>query len=240
MTHRSNNRKYSGNHGFTLMELLIATMIAAVVLAAMNTAFYAALHLRSSTSSAVENSIPLNHAVSILKADLRGILITGGLMAGSIESPGTENVNNQPTLLDICTTTGAIHDELPWGDVQKVSYLLRNPVGVSRPVGQDLIRAVTRNLLASVQPDLSEQALLSGVSSLQFLFYDGANWQTTWDSTTAATPTPRAIKVEIEFAKDDSGRQGRLPIEIVVPVVAQELTNSVTASGSAVGSGGGG
>ena len=238
MTHRGNNVKYSGNHGFTLMELLIAIMIAAVVLAAMNAAFYAALHLKSSTLSAVENGIPLNHAVSILKADLRGILVTGGVMGGPVESPGMESVNNQPTLLDIYTTTGVVYDDLPWGDVQKVSYLLRNPAGGSRPVGQDLIRAVTRNLLASTQPDLSEQSLLSGVSSLQFSFYDGANWQTAWDTTNAVTPIPQAIKVEIEFAKADSGGQSRLPVEIVVPVVTQELTNDVAASGSSTGSGG--
>ena len=232
MTYRTDNRKYSGSHGFTLMEVLIATMIAAVVLAAMNTAFYAALHLRSSTSGVVENSIPLNHAVSILKADLRGILITGGLMAGPVESPGTENVNNQPTLLDIYTTTGVLRDDLPWGDVQKVSYLLKNPMGVSRPAGQDLVRAVTRNLLAPTQPDLSEQSLLSGVNLLRFSFYDGTNWQTTWDSTNAVAPIPQAIKVEIDFAKADSGGQDRLPIEIVVPVVTQEQTNSVATSGS--------
>jgi len=231
MTRRNDNRKYSGNRGFTLMELLIATMIAAVVLAAMNTAFYAALRLRSSTSSAVENSIPLNHVVSILKADLRGILVTGGSMAGAVESPGTESLNNQPTLLDIYTTTGVIHDDLPWGVVQKVSYLLKNSTGVSSPVGQDLIRAVTRNLLTPTQPDLSEQSILSGVSLLQFSFYDGTNWQTTWDSTNSVTPIPQAIKVEIDFAKSNSGGQGRLPIEIVVPVDTQEITNSATAGG---------
>jgi len=238
MMHRVNNEKHSGNHGFTLMELLIAIMIAAVVLAAMNTAFYAAMHLKSSALSAVEDGIPLNHAVSILKADLRGILITGGVMAGPVESPGMESVNNQPTLLDIYTTTGVVYDDLPWGDVQKVSYLLKNSTGVSRPVGQDLVRAVTRNLLTSTQPDLSEQSLLSGVSSLQFSFYDGANWQAVWNTTNAVTPISQAIKVDIEFAKADSGGQSRLPVEIVVPVVTQGLTNDVAASGSSTGSGG--
>ncbi|MGD0016560.1 MAG: type II secretion system protein GspJ [Verrucomicrobiia bacterium] len=238
MTHRGNNVKYSGNHGFTLMELLIAIMIAAVVLAAMNTAFYAALHLKSRALSSVENGISLNHAVSILKADLRGILVTGGVMAGSVESPGVESVNNQPTLLDVYTTTGVVYDDLPWGDVQKVSYLLKNPTGGSHLVGQDLIRAVTRNLLAPTQPDLSEQSLLSGVSSLQFSFYDGANWQTAWDATNSVTPIPQAIKIDIEFAKADSDGQSRLPVEIVVPVVTQELTNGVTTTASSTGSGG--
>jgi len=236
MMRRNNNGKHSGNHGFTLMELLIATMIAAVVLAAMNTAFYAALHLRSSTTSAVDNSIPFNHVISMIKADLRGILITGGTMAGPIESPGTENVNNQTTLLDIYTTTGVIRDDLPWGDVQKVSYLLKNPTGVLRPVGQDLVRAVSRNLLASTQPDISEQSILSGVNLMQFSFYDGTNWQTTWDSTNSIAPFPQAIKVEIEFAKNDSGKQNMLPIQIVVPVITQESTNSVSTNATSSGS----
>ena len=235
MTRRSNQRKLSDKRAFTLLEVLLATLIAAVVLAAMNAAFYAALHLRSVTNDLVENSIPMNHAASILKADLRGTLITGGTMAVSIESPGTENTDNQPTDLDIFTTTGVLRDDQPWGDVQKVSYLLKDSANASRLGGKDLVRAVTRNLLASTQPDLAEQPLLSGVSSVQFSFYDGANWQTTWDSTSAVTPTPRAIKVHVEFANKNTTGQGRLPLEILIPVDGQMSSNSVAVSGSVTG-----
>jgi type II secretion system protein J len=238
MTRRDNQRKFSHDSAFTLLEVLIATLIAAIVLAAMNAAFYAALHLRSVTNTLVENSIPLNHAAAILKADLRGTLITGGTMAISIESPGTESGNNQPTDLDIYTTTGVLHDSLPWGDVQKVSYLMKDSANAARLGGKDLVRVITRNLLASTQPDLAEQPLLSGVSSVQFSFYDGANWQTSWDSTSAdgsVTPAPRAIKVHIEFANANSIGQGRLPLEVLVPVDSQGSSNSVAASGSVTG-----
>jgi len=235
MTRRGNQRKFSGDSAFTLFEVLIATLIAGIVLAAMNAAFYAALHLRSVTTDLVENSIPQNHAASILKADLRGTLITGGTMAISIESPGTESGNNQPTDLDIYTTTGVIRNDQPWGDVQKVSYLLKDSTNASHPVGKDLIRAVTRNLLASTPPDLAEQPLLSGVNSVQFSFFDGANWQTSWDSTSAVTPAPQAIRVHIEFANGNSTGRGRLPLEILVPVDGQVSSNSVAASGGAIG-----
>ena len=235
MTRRRNQRKFSDNRAFTLLEVLIATLIAAIILAAMNATFYAALHLRSVTNNLVENSIPLNHAASILKADLRGTLITGGTMAISIESPGTESGNNQPTDLDIYTTTGVLHDDLPWGDVQKVSYLVKNPTAASSLGGKDLVRAVTRNLLASTQPDLAEQPLLSGVSSVQFSFFDGANWQTTWDSTSAVAPAPQAIKVHVEFANGNSTGQGRLPLEVLVPVDGQVSSNSVATAGSITG-----
>jgi prepilin-type N-terminal cleavage/methylation domain-containing protein len=235
MMRRRDQRKVSDNRAFTLLEVLIATLIAAIVLAAMNAAFYVALHLRSVTNDLVENSIPQNHAASILKADLRGTLITGGTMAISIESPGTESGNNQPTDLDIYTTTGVLHDDLPWGDVQKVSYLLKNPTAASSLGGKDLVRAVTRNLLASTQPDLAEQPLLSGVSSVQFSFFDGANWQTTWDSTSAVAPAPQAIKVHVEFANGNSTGQGRLPLEVLVPVDGQVSSNSVATAGSITG-----
>jgi type II secretion system protein J len=235
MMRRDNQRKRSSNSAFTLLEVLIATFIAAIVLAAMNATFYAALHLRTVTNNLVENSIPMNHAASILKADLRGTLITGGTMAISIESPGTESGNNQPTDLDIYTTTGVLHDDLPWGDVQKVSYLLKNPTTPSNFGGKDLVRAVTRNLLASSQPDLAEQPLLSGVSSVTFTFYDGANWQTTWDSTSAVIPAPQAIKVHVEFANNNSTGQGRLPLEVLIPVDDQVSSNSVVTTGTTIG-----
>ena len=235
MTRRGNQRKLSNANAFTLLEVLVATLIAAIVLAAMNAAFYAALRLRSVTNDLVENSIPQSHAASILKADLRGTLITGGTMAISIESPGMESGNNQPTDLDIYTTTGVLRDNQPWGDVQKVSYLLKDSANTSHPVGKDLIRAVTRNLLASTQPDLAEQPLLSGVSSVQFSFFDGANWQTTWDSTSAVAPAPQAIKVHVEFANGNSTGQGRLPLEVLVPVDGQVSSNSVATAGSITG-----
>jgi type II secretion system protein J len=235
MTRRGNQRRSSTDSAFTLLEVLIATLIAAIVLAAMNAAFYAALHLRSVTTNLVENSIPQSHAASVLKADLRGTLITGGTMAVSIESPGTESGNNQPTDLDIYTTTGVLRNDQPWGDVQKVSYLLKDSTNASRLGGKDLVRAVTRNLLASTQPDLTEQPLLSGVSSVQFSFYDGANWQTSWDSTSAVTPAPQAIKVHVEFASGNYNGPGRLPLEVLVPVNGQVPSNSVATAGSVIG-----
>jgi type II secretion system protein J len=224
----------SGRGGFTLLELLVATLVAAIVLAAINTTFYAALRLRSHTSDAVDKVLPMNRSVSILKADLRNTLMTGGTLAGSIESPGVSSANNQPSDLDIFTTSGALNDDLPWGDVQKVSYYLKDSTGNARLKGKDLIRAVTRNLLATAQPDIAEQTLLNGVSSLQFSFWDGTSWQTAWDSTTSLTPIPQGIKADIEFVKEDSGNPVRLPIELVVPIDAQ-ATNSASGSQSSGG-----
>jgi type II secretion system protein J len=221
--------------GFTLLELLIAAMIAGVVLAALNTAFFAAFRLRNNTTSAVERVVPTNHAVGILKSDLRGIIVTGGQMANIMQSPGASIANNQPSLLDVCTTTGTIDDELPWGDVQRISYYLKDPTDPARAPGKDLVRAITRNILATTQPDLTEQVLLHGVDTLQFSFFDGANWQDNWDSGSVGASTPVAVKIAIEFSVEENNIiRAPLPIELVVPITVQSGATNLAATGGAL------
>src|ERR1043165_379946 len=77
------NRAFSLG-AFTLLEILIATAIFAVVLIAMNTVFDAALKLQRTTTRVVENSIPINHAMTVMKGDLRSMLPAGGTFGGSI------------------------------------------------------------------------------------------------------------------------------------------------------------
>lgn len=71
-------------NGFTLIEVLVAMAIFATVLVAINTVFFGALRLRTTTSRIVEEAIPVNHALAVMKADLRSVLAPGGVLAGSI------------------------------------------------------------------------------------------------------------------------------------------------------------
>src|SRR5437763_10545402 len=70
----------SGKHaaGFTLLELLIAVAIFAVVLAAINGVFYGAMRLQRSSSRSVEESLPIQQALAIIKRDLQGLVAPGG------------------------------------------------------------------------------------------------------------------------------------------------------------------
>ena len=95
--------------------------------------------------------------------------------------------------------------------------------------GQDLVRLVTRNLLPVAQEEVEEQWLMSGVQQLQFYFYDGTGWRNTWDSTAETSVLPKAIKVEIDLAKGDTGTKP--PLEVVVPVTVYVRTNQTQNSG---------
>src|SRR5437660_12636114 len=80
---------HSRQAGFTLLELLIAISIFAMVLTAINGVFYAAMRLQSKTSRSVEEGVPLQQAVGVLKRDLQGIVLPGGVLGGSLQSGTT-------------------------------------------------------------------------------------------------------------------------------------------------------
>jgi hypothetical protein len=77
---------------------------------------------------------------------------------------------------------------------------------------------------------------MGGVEHFQFAFFDGANWRDTWDSTVQDPTTgrtnnmPQAIKVQLDLAVN-SGEPRRAPVQLLVPIVVQALTNQIQSAG---------
>jgi type II secretion system protein J len=212
------------NHSaaFTLIEVLLAIGIFAIVLAAVNVVFFAGMRLRAKTVASLEDAIPNDRAVSIIKRDLAGIR-PPGVLAGVMSSDTTVPGISEQVALEIYTSTGIIGDDAPWGDIQKVDYSLQFPTNSTGHPGQDLVRSVTRNLLATDTEIPVQESLLSDVQSLKFSYYDGTNWNDTWSSTLSNIPT--AIRVSIDFATAKTDPQLKVPIRMTVPVVTLAYTN---------------
>ena len=207
---------------FTLIEVLLAIGIFAIVLAAINSVFFAGMRLRQKTADMLEDSLPTDRAVTVLKRDLAGILPPGvlaGVMSSDTSVPGIA----QQVALEIYTTTGLVSADMPWGDVQKVDYSLQFPTNRTGHPGQDFVRSVTRNLLASDTETPVSESLLSGVQALKFSYYDGTNWNDSWSSTLSNIPL--AIRLSINFATAPTDAQPKIPIEMTVPVLIQTFTN---------------
>ena len=213
---------------FTLLEVLIAVAIFSIVLAAMNAVFYGAIKLRNKSTENIEAALPIERALAIIKRDLAGIVPPSGPLSGVLQTTATTNTVLPGQMSpDFFTATGIVDDTAPWGDIQKISYVLAN--STDGTAGKNLFRAVSRNLLAT-QPEIPpQQFLLSGVQNLFFYFYDGAQWQTAWDSA-ATTNLPLAIKVQIQLAPKNSANAlvENAPLELVIPLDAQ-TTNQLTA-----------
>lgn len=214
---------------FTLLELLIGVSAFAIVLAALNGIFYAALRLRNKTTESLDQALPLEQALATLKHDLAN-LVPPGTLAGELQTTPTTGLSTAARLPgaqaispDFYTATGLIDETSPWAEVQRVSYFLAEPTNHVR--GLDLVRATTRNLLPPIEQTPAYQRLASGVDSLTFLFYDGADWIDSWDSTTAEPKLPLAIKVQLGLTPTETDRRQPLPLELVVPLEVQAGTN---------------
>jgi len=209
---------------FTLIELMLALVIFAIILSAINAVFFSALHLRNKSAAAIEQSVPVQQAFDIIRRDLQGIVLPGGTMAGSLQTGVSSNMV-QDGSTQFTTSTGSLSDYEPWGKVQRVTYVLRDSMNRNSIGGKDLIRSVTRNLLATAQDQPFEQLLLTDARQVQLMFYDGIQWRNNWDSTTETSTLPKGIKLEVDFAPDFDHRTN-IALQVTVPILPQAPTNT--------------
>ena len=225
----------SGTRAFTLIEMLLAVAICAIVLVAINGVFATALRLRDKTSDAIEESLPINRALDVMQRDLKGTVGPGGFLAGDFKC-GVQALGATMGLsgeagsagLDFFTSTSAISDKAPWGDIQEVFYELKAPTDRNQP-GMDLVRCLNRNILATTTQTPEIQWLMGNVHTLQFDCYDGTQWRNTWDTSAGDTNLPVAVRIRIQPAAKHGETAGNLqPIKMIVPLVTQTMTNSTT------------
>lgn len=210
---------------FTLIELTLALAISAVVLVAINTLFFGALRLRERVSDAATQTLPTDHAIAVIKQDLMNI-VPVGVLAGPMGTDAVATGMTQTPTLEVYTADGEVTADQPWGDIQRIDYALQSPTNKVTYAGRDLVRGVTRNLLA-VNPQPPEpQTLLRDVQNLQFTYYDGTNWNDTWSTTLSNIPT--AIRVLVEFNNGPGAKTVRSPLQFTVPISTWSSTNSIT------------
>lgn len=239
------------SRGFTVLEVLVATAMFSILIAALYTVFNSAIRLRERTYEIVEHAVPTDFIIARIKHDLDHVMPPTGLMAGEFIGENDEDSGYPFDTLEIHTASGSVTENEPWGDVQRVEYYLADPMDEFDPDGEivdrhgfDLVRSVVRNLLETEIEEPEEEILLNGIQSLDFTYYDGEYWQESWDSTTQEDPMPVAVKAYIEFVEpenDDGVKQK--PIEIVCELVMepkQTESQSTGVSSTGGGSTGGG
>jgi type II secretion system protein J len=225
------NIKSHNGRAFTLIEMILAVGMTAIVMLAVSSVLFTALHLRNTTQAMVDAEVPLDTTFTLMRRDLQCMMspttngiFAGDFKAGNVSSPGI----SQPVAVEMYTATGALSENKPWGDVQKVTYELRLPTDRSLP-GRDLVRSVTRNILATSTIDVDDQWMMGGVDSMTITCFDGNQWQNAWDTTDTTsvnTNLPLAVRVEIQLAGQNNGNQRPAPITFLVPIDSQSRTNS--------------
>ncbi len=223
---------------FTLMEVLLAVAIAAVVVAAINSVLFGALHLQAKTQEVTSQTLPMDRAIATIKEDLMCILQPGvngsNTLIGAMGTDAAGAGLTQTPLLEIYTASGTVGDEVPWCSVQKIDYWLQPSTNRNGLLGQDLVRGITRNVLpATPAPPDEQQVLLQNVQRLQFSFFDGTNWNDSWS--TSLTNVPVAIKGAISFARPNAGAIMGIPAQFLVPVVTWANNTNVSVTNITTG-----
>jgi type II secretion system protein J len=236
--HATRNTQHAPRSAFTLIEVLLALAICAIVLVAINAVFATAVRLRDKTSGAVEEGLPVNQALEVLRRDLKGTVGPGGFLAGDFKC-GAQTMGTSMGLsgeaggggLDFFTSTGRISDNTPWSDLQEVFYELKAPTDRNQR-GMDLVRCVNRNLLATTTPTPDIRYLMSHVETVEFDCYDGSQWRNTWDTSAGDTNLPTAVRIRIQpSVKEGEDISKREPVEMIVPLATQTLRASQMGNG---------
>ena len=260
---------------FTLLEVVLASMAAAIILLAIYGIFQHALRLRDGGDRRIRATRLRARAETVIRNDLQNALVSGGILAATFsgDSSGTDTSNltgagagSFPGYFKFTTTTGRDTSAELYGDVQQVEYyIIPDPAAPPEPgnaAGGILVRAITRDLLDALDTTGSAQAsyarqeqILAGVQSFQVSFYDGANWQTSWQftglSTTASganpTPTPStgaaststlngetglpdAVRIDIQQAPATPRDSPPPPLEVLVPWTTQPFAAATPAT----------
>jgi prepilin-type N-terminal cleavage/methylation domain-containing protein len=225
--------------GFTLLELLIATAVGGIVLLVVQTAFFGALRLHTTTHARNDEDLELQRALGIIRRDFAGLLLPGGVLSNHLQttafSSGMTDDFGERVSPDLYTSSGRIDGWTPFADAQMVALFLAEPED-RKAAGKDLVRVVRRNLLP-VQEEAGEpQVLLHGVAEAYVEFFDGAGWIEEWDSE-ATSMLPAAVKLRLVLAAPDPAGPAPQPIELVVPVLVKTSASAAAEAEMAAGEG---
>lgn len=221
---------------FTLIEILLASLGAALIFAAIYGVFANAMHLRQKATDRTRDAQLRARTYNVIRNDLRDAQITGGVLAASLTTTQTSSQSQFPGYVKFTTANADIVDGQVGGDVQEIEYyIVATPDSTDRTSGT-LVRTVNRNLLAVTQELPPQQMLLDGVASMEVDFFDGSTWQTSWTLASPNDTLPEAVRIHIERA----GKDGPVPpIDVTVPwTTTQFIGTSTTSTSTSTGASG--
>ncbi len=202
----------SGSKGFTLLEILVASVAFAMIVLVIKVTLMESLELRERAQKRMDILNTRLRVMEVIEKDLRQCILTETTFAPAFKGDTLGGGVSRTDQLEFYTLSGMTITNLPWGNLQKVRYFVDQPMNEGRmelSQGLTLYREVTRDLNPSIQEVILPQAIANGINSLAFQYFDGEYWQENWDSTVDETKLPTAVRVRVEFLQDDNDSNSR-------------------------------
>ena len=218
---------------FTLLEMLLATAMMALLAGSLYAGLAVAFKARRSASAAVDPVRTCTLAMNLLGEDLQSAIASGGLLAGTfLGEPGTDASGRAADALTFTCVASDIAPSEGVGDVEQVQFACQPSEDGS---GQVLVRQVTTNLLSPQEVEPRQEVLCRGVFAFTLAYFDGTDWTETWDSGAAENPLPAAVEVTLQLESPPPGDPAggyRLSRIFTIPCGAPDA-NTIQAAGTA-------
>lgn len=190
MTHRT--------RAFTLLELMLAIAITAILAATVYASLMVATRTRDRAAEAVGKGRAITLALDLVRRDLQSIPPPTGTMAGAFLGADDHELD------EVTFTTANAY--LPPDD--RLADLINVRIALAEDPDDDrslmLVREITTNLLAPSATEPQVQVLVRGVTGLDLQYSDGADWIDDWDSTQYDNTLPLAVKVTLYHPPQDT------------------------------------
>jgi type II secretion system protein J len=219
----------SPRSAFTLIELVLAMAMAALLALALYGAMSAAIRARRSADAAVEPTRAVSIAADMIHQDLESVPPPTGILAGPFQgthSTGPRGDNDDLTFYSLGTDAQDADSPLAEG-IRKIELAVNTDVNPPA-----LVRRVTRNLLASSDPIINEEVICRDVQAFSVRYYDGTTWQEDWDSTTLGDVLPMSVSITIELADPTNAQPGASLRRAtrVIPMSCAKLLDTASSS----------
>jgi type II secretion system protein J len=190
------------NRGFTLLELLIAMTMMAIIAASLYTSMSIGFKAKESAERVVEKGRAAEIAIEVIKGMLMSAVVPNGILAGTFKGEDDENDGGYAadTLTFYTSDYNPKEDELAC-DIEKVVLEMSVREDTKERV---IVRKVTTNLLSPTTIDPDEEILCGNVRSMNLEYYDGSDWVDEWVSSENDNALPKAVKITIVLEDTDS------------------------------------
>jgi type II secretory pathway pseudopilin PulG len=230
--------------GFTLLELILALGMVAMLTLTLYMGLTVTIRAKERAFAAVAPVRTALLAADLVRQDLESVLPCKQLLAG----PFIGTSQNDADVLDFYCLGSDVGwhaapvaqqgltplqgGDVPWSEGPRHVVLYLN-TDTQPP---SLVRSVTRNLLAPTVPPPDEEILCRNVRSFKVRYFDGTDWQDSWDSTTLGDILPQAVEMTFEAVIDDAPKPGQQPVVYkvtrVFPLACATPADSTSGSGT--------
>jgi len=215
--------------GFSLLELLLAMAMAAMLALSLYTAMNVALRAKSSANASLEPTRAAMIAMDLIQQDFQSvpppgdsaadtIPLSGSFYGEHLPAAGGDNDSVEFYSIGADTIEGDPVDAPPLSEgIRRIHLQVQSDAG-----GSVLVRRVTRNLMPSSEPAVEEEILCRNVRSFALRYYDGVAWQEEWDSTTLEDNLPLAVAITLELGEPNADAATKR-VTRVVPLPCAKL-----------------